>query len=347
MDPGPIDKRATAGDGTPPLEALDRFLKSRIAGLDGAPTLEKIPGGQSNPTFFLSYPGRALVLRKRPAGELSASAHAVDREYRILSALAGGRVPVPTALVYCDDPGVIGTAFYVMERVEGRVFPDSALAGCAPDVRWRAFGGMAETLAALHTEDWRARGLEDYGKPAGYFERHTTRWAERWARTKFREQPELDALAAWLKANLPPASELSAIVHGDFRIGNLMFDDQGRVAAVLDWELSTLGHPLADLAHSCICWRTTPDEYHGVRGLDLGSLGIPEEQAYLDRYYAASGLSEPIQPFHFAFALFRMAVIFEGIALRARQGNAASGDAAQVGELSVCFARRGLEAAHI
>ena len=336
-----------AGQDVLAVEDLDRYLKARLDGLDGSPTLQKIPGGQSNPTYFLSYPGRKLVLRKRPAGDLPASAHAVDREYRILAALAESRVPVPTALLYCDDPAVIGAAFYVMERVAGRVFADSAMAGCSADVRRRAFTGMAETLAALHTEDWRARGLADYGKPASYFARHTARWTERWARTKFREQPELDALSAWLGANLPPESEAATIVHGDFRIGNLMYDDEGRVVAVLDWELSTLGHPLADLAHSCICWRTTPEEYYGVRGLDLPALGIPEEQAYIARYYEASGLAEPIRPFHFAFALFRMAVIFEGIALRARQGNAASADAAVVGELSVCFARRGLEAAHI
>jgi aminoglycoside phosphotransferase (APT) family kinase protein len=249
-------------------------------------------------------------------------------------------------LAYCDDPSVFGAAFYIMERVQGRVFSDASLPGCDAEWRATAYAAMADVLARLHRQDWREPGLGDFGRPESYFARQVKRWGDRWRASGFRTLPELEGLAGWLEANLPPEGAAAAVVHGDYRIGNLILGPDGAVSAVLDWELSTIGHPLADLAHSCLWWRVTPEEYGGLRGLDLKALGIPEERQYVDRYYASAALGEPLLPFHLAFAFFRLAVIFEGIALRARQGNAASADAARVGDLSVCFARRGLEATH-
>lgn len=326
------------------LAPLDAHLKRRVGGLSGSMRLERIAGGQSNPTFFAHYDNRSLVVRAKPRGDLLPSAHAVDREYRVLRALEATPVPTPRALFYCDDPEVYPTPFYVMEKVPGRVFADAALAGCSPGFRRQAYLAMADGLADLHSQDWRALRLADFGRPEGYFRRQVRRWTERWRATQFRDMPDLDALANWLADDLPADSPLRSIVHGDYRVGNLLFSDAGRVNAILDWELSTIGHPFADVAHSCIWWRITPEEYGGLKGLDLDRLGIPSEREYLDHYYARVGAAEGLQSFHFAFAFFRLAVIFEGIAERARRGTASSDDAALVGDLSYRFARYGLEA---
>ena len=322
---------------------LDAFLRREIAGLEGEMTMAKIPGGQSNPTFFVSYDNRRLVLRKRPANALP-SAHAVDREFRVMRALRASAVPVPETLLYHDGDDIIGSAFYVMERLEGRVFSDCSLPGVAPEERRTMFLAMADTLADLHRVDWNAVGLGDYGKPGNYFQRQIARWSRQWELSKRRDMPELTRLLAWLPANLPDG-DVTAISHGDFRIGNLMFHPtEPRVVGVLDWELSTLGHPLADLAYSALAWRLLPTEYMGMRGADLAALGIPTESEYLQRYYERMGGGDRVQPFHYAFALFRLAVIFEGIAARAQSGQASSANAAEVGELSVDFARRAIEA---
>jgi aminoglycoside phosphotransferase (APT) family kinase protein len=322
---------------------LDAFLRREIAGLEGRMTVEKIPGGQSNPTFFVSYDNRRLVLRKRPANALP-SAHAVDREFRVMQALRDTAVPVPDALLYHDGEDIIGTAFFVMERLDGRVFSDCSLPGVTPGERGAMFLAMADTLADLHKVDWNAVGLADYGKPGNYYQRQIARWSRQWELSKRRDLPELTRLLAWLPANIP-AGDTTAISHGDFRIGNLMFHPtEPRVVGVLDWELSTLGHPLADLAYSALAWRLLPTEYMGMRGADLEGLGIPTEAAYLQRYYDRMGSDARVEPFHYAFALFRLAVIFEGIAARAQAGQASSANAAEVGELSVDFARRAIEA---
>jgi aminoglycoside phosphotransferase (APT) family kinase protein len=322
---------------------LDAFLRREIAGLEGRMTVEKIPGGQSNPTFFVSYDNRRLVLRKRPANALP-SAHAVDREFRVMRALRDSAVPVPDALLYHDGEDIIGTAFFVMERLEGRVFSDCSLPGVTPAERGAMFLAMADTLADLHKVDWNAVGLADYGKPGNYYQRQIARWSRQWEPSKRRDLPELTRLLAWLPANIP-AGDTTAISHGDFRIGNLMFHPtEPRVVGVLDWELSTLGHPLADLAYSALAWRLLPTEYMGMRGADFEALGIPTEAAYLQRYYDRMGDDARVEPFHYAFALFRLAVIFEGIAARAHAGQASSANAAEVGELSVDFARRAIEA---
>ncbi|HSK41779.1 MAG TPA: phosphotransferase family protein [Arenibaculum sp.] len=319
---------------------LDAFLRGAIEGADGPMTIERIAGGQSNPTFFVGYPARRLVLRKQPPGELLPSAHAVDREYRVLTALAGSDVPVPRTLLFHAERDVVGTPFYVMERLEGRVFHDSSLPGVNPAERTAMYRAMAGTLASLHKVDWQAAGLADFGRPGNYFQRQVGRWARQWQLSRTHDVPEIDRLAAWLADHVPPG-EASAIAHGDYRVGNLMFHPtEPKVVGVLDWELSTIGHPLADAAFSCLGWHSAPGEYGGVLGFDLEALGIPTQEDYLETYYRASGSGERVEPFHIAFALFRFAVILEGVAARAKAGNAAAEDAARVGALGVAFARR-------
>jgi aminoglycoside phosphotransferase (APT) family kinase protein len=321
---------------------LDAFLRQAMK-LEGKMHLAPIAGGQSNPTFFVSYPGRDLVVRKQPDGPVLPSAHAVDREYRVMRALAGSAVPVPDMLLFCDDRTVVGTPFYVMERLAGRVFPDYAMTGAEPAERRAMYVSAAETLAALHEVDWVAAGLEGFGRPGNYFVRQITRWTKQWEAARFRDIADLSRLAEWLPAHLPD-QQTTTLVHGDYRIGNLMFHPtEPRVVGVLDWELSTLGDPMSDLAFSCLAWRSAPAEYGGLRGLDLGAMGIPEEAEFLAAYYARRRDPVRMTPFHMAFSCFRFAVIFEGIAVRARTGTAAAANAATVGDLSFAFARRGIE----
>lgn len=325
---------------------LDAFLRWHVRGLEGAMQVERVAGGQSNPTFFVSYPGRRMVLRKKPPGQTLPSAHAVDREARVLTALARSAVPVPRVLLFHPTPDVVGTPFYVMDRVEGRVFAGSDMAGAPAADRRAMVMSFADTLARLHDVDWQAAGLDGFGRPGGYFARQVARWGKQWEAERFRDVPELGELRGLLLAALPPDDGAATLVHGDFRIGNMMFHPtEPRVVAVLDWELSTIGHPMADLGFSVIGWRSRPDEYGGLLGLDLPALGIPAEADYLAQYYASRRTPAPsLEPFHVAFAMFRFAVIFEGIAARARAGTAAGADAATVGDLSATFARHGLAA---
>lgn len=325
---------------------LRRYLVERVPGLHGEMRLERIGGGQSNPTFFVSFDNREMVLRKRPAGaNLLPSAHAVDREYRILNALAATDVPVPSTVLFCGDESVIGTQFYLMDRLQGRIFDTYLLEGVEAKDRRAMYRSMAETLAKLHRVDWKAAGLADYGKPGNYFERQIARWTKQWAMSKTAENPDIDFLIRWLPEHIP-ANDDTTINHGDFRFGNLMFHPaEPRVIAVLDWELSTLGHPLADLAYNCIPWHTGPGEFKGMRGANLDALGIPSQQEYLGYYREFSGREESITGFHLAFSMFRFAVILEGIAARARAGSAAGADAVEVGRQSGGLARRAKEAA--
>ncbi len=328
-------------------QRLDTFLRQRLPGLGGSMRLEPIGGGQSNPTFFLSYGPRQMVLRKKPAGEVLPSAHAVDREYRVMQALAGTGLPVPPVILYHEHADVIGTPFYLMERVPGRVFNGNDLPGMAPAERRAIYFAMADTLATLHAVDWHAAGLGDFGRPGGYFERQLGRWSKQWALSRIRPNPAIDALLEWLPQHIPPGDDV-ALTHGDFKLNNLLFHpSEPRVVAVLDWELSTLGHPLADVAFNTVAWRTLPEEFGGIRGLDLAALGIPSESEYLQHYYRRARRHQPQQQataFHWAFALMRWAVIFEGIAARAARGNAVDANAAQIGALGQALARRGLEA---
>lgn len=322
---------------------LDAFLRKVLSGLAGHMTLERIAGGQSNPTFFLNYENRSLVLRKQPPLEILPSAHAVDREYRILTALANSVVPVPRAILFHGERDIVGTPFYIMERLEGRVFPDCSLPGISPSERHEMYFAMAEMMARLHQIDWKAVGLDGYGRPGNYFERQIARWTKQWQLSKSRENRDLDLVVSWLTNNLPATDE-TTICHGDFRLGNLMFHRvEPRIVGVLDWELSTLGHPLADVAFNCLAWHTLPTEYGGLLGLDFAALGIPSEQDYIAHYSRLAGRDTGVPAFYYAFALFRMAVIFEGIFARARGGNAAAENAPEVGSLAAAFSRRAVE----
>jgi aminoglycoside phosphotransferase (APT) family kinase protein len=322
---------------------LAQFIKGKLPELKGEMQLERIGGGQSNPTFFVSFDNRQLVLRKQPASTLLPSAHAVDREFRVMQALAQTTVPVPKMVLFHAERDVVGTPFYLMERLPGRVFSECALPGMEPQERRAIYMGMAEAMAALHKVDWAAIGMSDYGRHGSYFSRQLARWTRQWEMSKTREDHHIELLIRWLGDNLPDEAE-TRISHGDFRLGNLMYHPtEPRVVGILDWELSTLGHPLADVAFNCMAWRTLPQEYGGIKGLDLEALGIPTEDVYLKHYLQCSGRKDSVTAFHFAFALFRMAVIFEGIASRAVSGNAASSDAAKVGGLSSAFALRAVE----
>lgn len=320
---------------------LERLLLDRVPGLSGPMAIERVAGGQSNPTFFLSFANRTLVLRKQPPGRLLPSAHAIDREFRVLTALAQTEVPVPRALLFHSGQDVVGTPFYLMERLDGRVFHDSALPGLGPDARRAVYFSMAETLAKLHALDPAEIGLQDFGRAGDYFERQIARWSRQWAESPTDTIPALDDVADWLPRHVPPPDGRLSLVHGDFRLGNLMIHEtEPRVVGVLDWELSTLGHPLGDLGFCCMAWHTRPEEYAGIMGLDLEQLGLPTATEFVDHYMAHAAPTEPLRRFHVVFALFRFAVILVGIADRAKAGNAASDKAGEVGRLCVNFAER-------
>jgi len=323
-------------------EPIERFLKERIGDLEGPLEIVPVAGGQSNPTFVLKFCNRKLVLRKRPPGQLLPSAHAVDREYRVQKALAESGVPVPKMLLLDMDADIVGTAFYVMEYVDGRVFHDCTLPNVPLEHRAEMYRDAARTLARLHDVDAAAVGLSDFGRPGGYFGRQIARWHRQWELSAIEPNRDIEAVAGWLLRNTPPDSGRVSIAHGDFRIGNLMFHPaEPRVVAVLDWELATLGEPLADVAHCCaFTWHMTPGEYGGLMEFDLKSLGLPNQAEFCDEYYAITGAERRLAPFHIAFAIFRNAVIFEGIAARARSGNAAAANAETVGRLGAVLARR-------
>jgi aminoglycoside phosphotransferase (APT) family kinase protein len=322
-----------------PTEPLADFLVTHLGARLGG--MRQMRGGQSNPTFLLVTDKGEYVLRKQPPGQLLPSAHAVDREYRVLSALAGTDVPVPRPLLFCDDREIIGTPFYVMERLSGRIFWSPALPEVPREDRRAIFMAMNDALARLHLVDWKAVGLAGFGKPGNYFARQIARWTRQWEQSKTRENPSIDRLAEWLPERIPPGDE-TTICHGDFRLDNMVFHPtEPRVIGILDWELSTLGHPLADLAYNCICYNTTPAMYKGLLGLDLDALGIPSQDEYMRAYCDRTGRCDGITPFHLAFSLFRLAVILEGVLARARAGNAASSEAEQVGSLGLALADRG------
>ena len=325
-------------------EGLKAFLADTFEERGGEFTLERISGGQSNPTFFVTLGQRRMVLRKKPPGQILPGAHAIEREFRVLSALHPTDVPVPRPILLHEDPELLGTPFYLMERVEGRVFSDCALPELSPDDRRPIYMAMAQTLAKLHAVRPDEIGLDGYGRPGNYFERQIGRWTKQWRESPSERIPALDKLADWLPAHMPPDDGAVSIAHGDFRLGNLLFHPtEPRVVAVLDWELSTLGHPLADLGFCVMPWHTAPDEYGGILGLDHGALGIPAKAEFVARYFAEAIPTAPLTRFHVAFALFRFAVIFIGIADRARAGNAAADNAGVVAPLAARFAQRALD----
>ena len=322
---------------------LDGFLAKHFGPADRL-ELQRIAGGQSNPTYFVTYGPNRMVLRKQPDGPILHGAHAVDREFRVMSALHPAGVPVPRPMLYHEGPELLGTPFYLMERVEGRVFPDGALADADHTERRALWMGLADAMAAMHAVRPDEVGLADYGKPGNYFERQIARWSRQWQESQSDPIPELDRLAAWLTANQPVDDERISLAHGDYRMGNVIFHPtEPRVAAILDWELSTLGHPLADLGFCCMAWHTSPEEYGGLLGLNLAALGLPTETEFIRRYMAGNPDIAPLTTFHKAFALFRFSVIWVGIADRVRAGTAAAADAGEHGAMARRLAIRGTD----
>ena len=315
------------------MERLEAWLREHVPGYRGRPVLERFEGSQSNPTFKLSSDSGAYVLRRKPAGTLLASAHAVDREFRVMRALAGTDVPVPRTYALCEDDTVVGSAFYVMECVSGRVFYDQRLPDVARDERAAYFDAMNATVAALHAVDYRAIGLESYGRPANYLARQIDRWSKQYRASETDPIEGMDRLIEWLPAHLPAEGETSSIVHGDFRMDNVMFHPtEPRVVAVLDWELSTLGDPLVDFAYHVMSWRIAPDLFRGLGGLDLAELGIPSEAEYVAAYCARTGRAAVAEwEYYIVYSMFRIAAILQGVLKRALAGNAASTNSVEVG----------------
>ena len=333
--------------GTKPVEdrhridtaALEKFLNFGIL------HLEQFKGGQSNPTYRLTAAdGKRYVLRRKPPGKLLPSAHAVDREYRVIRALHGVGFPVARPHVLCEDESVIGTAFYLMDFVEGRVLWDQSLPGMSKSERAAIWDELNRVISELHRIDYRAVGLEGFGKAGGYIERQVGRWTKQYQASETERIEAMDNLIAWLPKNIPPEAG-SAVVHGDFRLDNTIFHPrEPRILAVLDWELSTLGDPLADFAYHCMSWHIPPGQFRGIAGLDLVSLGIPGEDEYVARYCARTGRG-PIDPVHWdfymAYNLFRIAAILQGIRKRVVDGTAASAHALDAGSRARSMAELG------
>jgi aminoglycoside phosphotransferase (APT) family kinase protein len=310
---------------------LALWLEAHVEGFAGPLTLNQFKGGQSNPTYQLVTPSKKYVLRKKPGGKLLPSAHAVDREYRVISALYPTGFPVARTYGLCTDDSVIGAMFYVMEMVEGRILWDGALPGCEPAERRAIYENKIATLAKLHTTDYAAIGLGDYGKPGNYFARQIDRWSKQYRLSETESVPEMDRLIEWLPQTIPPG-ERTSIVHGDYRLDNLVLHASApRVAAVLDWELSTLGDPMADFTYYLMSWVLPRDARSSLGGLDLAPLGIPTLDDIVSLYCAQTGrTSIPALDWYFAYNAFRLACILQGIAGRVRDGTAASAHALEM-----------------
>jgi aminoglycoside phosphotransferase (APT) family kinase protein len=316
-------------------QRLGAWLRRELAGFEGPLRVRQFSGGQSNPTFHLWTPGAEYVLRKKPPGTLAASAHAIDREFRVLTALAASEVPVPRARVYCEDADVIGTPFYVMDYQPGRIFTDPLLPEVDRSERAALYDAMNDALARLHRFDWAGAGLADFGKPTQYVARQLARWSRQYLDARTEVVPAMDDLGAWLAAHVP-ARESTALTHGDFRIGNLIFDEHApRVVAVLDWELATLGEPLCDLAYTCMTYHLTARDpvAPGFVGIDTEALGIPAEREYVEAYARRCGLEDVDDwRFYLAFSLYRTAAMQHGVYCRALAGNASSETARLFGD---------------
>ncbi len=330
----PADTRPVAPRNAIEGERLSAWLTRNVAPLDGPLEIAQFKGGQSNPTYLLAAGGQRFVLRRKPPGKLLPSAHAVDREYRVIRALADTDVPVARALALCEDDDVIGTAFYVMEYVAGRVFWDPQLPDIPRDERAAVHEEINRVIAALHSVDYVAAGLGDYGRPGEYIARQVARWSKQYLASQTEKIEAMDRLIGWLPENIPAGDE-TRIVHGDYRIDNVIFHPaEPRILAVLDWELSTLGHPLADFAYHCMVWRIPPGVFRGLGGLGLAALGIPSEQDYVAAYCRRTGRAG-IEPrdweYYIVYNMFRIAAIVQGVMARALQGNASSAQALETG----------------
>lgn len=313
---------------------LESWLRGRLPDFEGGLEVAQFNGGQSNPTFLLRSGMRQWVLRRKPPGTLLASAHAVDREYRVISALAATDVPVARAQLFCSDPAVIGSIFYVMDYVEGRIYWDPRLPGVAPPERTALFDELNRVIAVLHSVDPVAIGLTDFGKPSAYVERQVARWARQYRASETERIDAVERLIEWLPLHLPPEGAHS-IVHGDYRLDNVVFHPtEPRILAVLDWELSTLGDPVADFAYHCMNWWMPTEHSRGLGGVDLAPLGIPDEAAYAEAYFKRVGRPAPdpdVWRYYLVFNMFRLVGILQGVAARALQGNASSVHAAETG----------------
>ena len=336
-----MSRRAEQNTGTREVREAHRFdeqqlldyLGSHIEGFTGPLSVSQFKGGQSNPTYKLTAASGQYVLRRKPPGKLLKSAHAVEREFRAISALYAAGFPVPRPLLLCEDDAVIGTTFFVMEFIEGRIFWDLDLPGLEVDERAAIYDNVNETIARLHNIDYAAIGLEDYGKPGNYFSRQISRWSGQYRASETGVVRAMDALIEWLPENIPE-DESASIVHGDYRLDNMIVHPtEPRVIAVLDWELSTIGHPLADFTYHLMTWQMPKIGIGsvGLAGKDLKKLGIPDEDAYLRRYCRRTGRDDgiPDRNFYSAFNFFRLAAILQGIAGRVRDGTAASAHAAE------------------
>jgi len=317
--------------------ALEAWLKQHMPGFAGPLSVEMFKGGQSNPTFKLITPGASYVMRAKPGpvAKLLPSAHAVEREFAVMRGLYGTAVPVAQMHVLCEDESVIGRAFYVMEFVQGRVLWDQSLPDMSKQQRRDIYNEMNRVIAALHSVPYAERGLENFGKPGNYFERQIGRWSKQYIASITQPIPEMDKLMEWLPANMPDSARdgRTSIVHGDYRLDNMMFHPtEPRVLAVLDWELSTLGHPLADFSYHCMAWHIPPGTFRGIAGVDVASLGIPTEEEYIRMYCDRTGFTTPqaLQAewnFYLAYNMFRLAAILQGIAKRVEMGTASSAQA--------------------
>ena len=353
-----VGTREISGQHAVDVERLTEWLAAHLPGFAGPLKLELFKGGQSNPTYKLSTPTQRYVMRSKPGpvAKLLPSAHAIEREFAVMRGLAGTDVPVPTMLCLCEDESVIGRAFYIMEFKEGRVLWDQGLPGMTPTGRAAIYDEMNRVIAALHSVDYAARGLAGYGKPGNYFERQIGRWSKQYAASITQPIPEMDKLIDWLPRNMPDSARderFTGIVHGDYRLDNIMFHaSEPRAIAVLDWELSTLGHPLADFSYHCMTWHISPGEFRGIAGLDIQALGIPSEADYIARYCERTGFATPAElsrdwNFYLAYNMFRLSAILQGIAKRAADGTASSDSAVSAGararplaELAWKFAQR-------
>jgi aminoglycoside phosphotransferase (APT) family kinase protein len=323
-------------------DALAAYLHTQGLRFAGALRVEQFAGGQSNPTYLVTAGNDRYVLRRKPPGTLLPSAHAVDREFRIMRALADSGIPVPKVHALCDDASVIGTAFFLMEYVQGRVFWDPTLPGVEAPERAALYDELNRVIGALHTVDYQRVGLGDFGRPGNYLARQIDRWTRQYRAAETTRIDAMERLIDWLPKHVP-ASDETTIVHGDYRIDNVIFHPtQPRILALLDWELSTLGHPLADFAYHVMAWRVTADEFRGILGADLAQLGIPDEAAYVQAYCRRTGRSGIAEwDYYLAFNMFRMASILQGILARALQGNATSPEAVATGERARPMAEAG------
>ena len=330
-----LGTRAVSSQQAFDIAALTAYLDKHLPGFNGPATAEIFKGGQSNPTYKLITPGKSYVMRAKPGpvAKLLPSAHAVEREFKVMNGLHGTDVPVATMYCLCEDESVIGRAFYVMEFVEGRVLWDQSLPGMTNIQRGQIYDEMNRVISALHQVNFAGHGLADYGRPGNYFERQIGRWTKQYLASVTTPIPEMDKLMQWLPVNMPASASdenLVSIVHGDFRLDNLMFHPtEPRVLAVLDWELSTLGHPLADFSYHCMAWHIPPGMFRGIGGLDVASLGIPLESDYIRQYCQRTGITTPEAlkgdwNFYLAYNLFRLAAILQGIAKRVEAGTASS-----------------------